>query len=165
MARRRGSRRVMPGWSLSGFAYGHCYGSGQVSRTRPALRRGDGYATIDRGSVGVASQHRMPPARLPPQRGRSVPWVCWPTAPLQLLRATLPRVSVAGVSQLTPSTWGHNPEVAIERLNRWLAGWHQFFGIATNNDEVMRVMRKIDAHVRRRLRDHRASLETQTHDR
>lgn len=41
---------------------------------------------------------------------------------------------------------------AIERLNRWLAGWHQFFGIAITNDDVMQAMRKIDAHVWRRLR-------------
>jgi RNA-directed DNA polymerase len=56
------------------------------------------------------------------------------------------------IRQLTPRNWGDSLEVAIERLNRWLAGWHQFFGIATNTDEVMQVMRKIDAHVRRRLR-------------
>ena len=56
------------------------------------------------------------------------------------------------IRQLTPRNWGDSLEVAIERLNRWLAGWHQFFGIAANTDEVMRVMRKIDAHVRRRLR-------------
>ena len=56
------------------------------------------------------------------------------------------------IRQLTPRNWGDSLEVAIERLNRWLTGWHQFFGIATNNDEVMQAMRKIDAHVRRRLR-------------
>jgi hypothetical protein len=59
---------------------------------------------------------------------------------------------MARIRQLTPRNWGHGLGVAIERLNRWLAGWHQFFGIAATSDEVTRVMRKIDAHVRRRLR-------------
>jgi RNA-directed DNA polymerase len=60
--------------------------------------------------------------------------------------------AMARIRQLTPRNWGHRLEVAIERLNRWLAGWHHFFGIAATNEEVTRVMRKIDAHVRRRLR-------------
>ena len=69
-----------------------------------------------------------------------------------LLSERTKKSAMSRIRQLTPRNWGHNLEVAIERLNRWLAGWHQFFGIATNNDEVMQVMRKIDAHVRRRLR-------------
>jgi RNA-directed DNA polymerase len=69
-----------------------------------------------------------------------------------LLSERTKRNAMARICQLTPRNWGHRLEVAIERLNRWLAGWHQFFGIATINDDVMQVMRKIDAHVRRRLR-------------
>jgi RNA-directed DNA polymerase len=69
-----------------------------------------------------------------------------------LLSERTKRNAMVRIRQLTPRNWGHSLEVAIERLNRWLAGWHQFFGIATTNDEVMQVMRKIDGHVRRRLR-------------
>jgi group II intron reverse transcriptase/maturase len=69
-----------------------------------------------------------------------------------LLSERTKRNAMSRICQLTPRNWGQRLEVAIERLNRWLAGWHQFFGIATINDDVMQVMRKIDAHVRRRLR-------------
>ena len=69
-----------------------------------------------------------------------------------LLSERTKRNAMARIRQLTPRNWGHSLEVAIERLNRWLTGWHQFFGIATTNDEVMQMMRKIDGHVRRRLR-------------
>ena len=60
--------------------------------------------------------------------------------------------AMARVRQLTPRNWGHSLGVAIERLNRWLAGWHQFFQVAADTETVIRVMRKIDAHIRRRLR-------------
>ncbi len=56
------------------------------------------------------------------------------------------------IRQLTPRNWGDSLEAVITRLNRWLTGWHQFFGIATTNDEVMQAMRLIDGNVRRRLR-------------
>lgn len=69
-----------------------------------------------------------------------------------LLSERTKRNAMSRVRQLTPRNWGHSLEVAIERINRWLAGWHQFFGIAAINEEVTRVMRKIDAHLRRRLR-------------
>ncbi|GAC1381557.1 MAG: group II intron reverse transcriptase/maturase [Acidimicrobiales bacterium] len=69
-----------------------------------------------------------------------------------LLSERTKRNAMARIRQLTPRNWGHSLEVAIERLNRWLVGWHQFFGMATTNDEVTQTMRKIDAHVRRRLR-------------
>ena len=36
------------------------------------------------------------------------------------------------------------------RINAWLRGWHGFFGIASVTE--MQMMRKIDAHIRRRLR-------------
>ena len=38
----------------------------------------------------------------------------------------------------------------IARINAWLRGWHGFFGIASASE--MQMMRKIDAHIRRRLR-------------
>ena len=69
-----------------------------------------------------------------------------------LLSERTKRNAMARICQLTPRNWGDSLEVAIERLNRWLTGWHQFFGIVTTNDEVMQAMRKIDGHVRRRLR-------------
>jgi RNA-directed DNA polymerase len=69
-----------------------------------------------------------------------------------LLSERTKRNAMDRIRQLTPRNWGDSLEAAIERLNRWLTGWHQFFGIAATNEEVTRVMRKIDAHVRRRLR-------------
>ena len=69
-----------------------------------------------------------------------------------LLSERTRRNALARVRQLTPRNWGHSLEVAIERLNRWLTGWHQFFGIATICEDVIRVMQNIDARLRRRLR-------------
>jgi group II intron reverse transcriptase/maturase len=69
-----------------------------------------------------------------------------------LLSERTKRNAMARIRQLTPRNWGHSLEAAIERINRWLTGWHQFFGIAATTDEVMQMMRKIDGHVRRRLR-------------
>jgi hypothetical protein len=54
------------------------------------------------------------------------------------------------VRQLTPRTWGGTLESAIAPTNAWLAGWHQFFGIAAADEQ--QEMRRIDAHSRRRLR-------------
>ena len=38
----------------------------------------------------------------------------------------------------------------IARINAWLRGWHGFFGIASATE--MRMMRTLDAHIRRRFR-------------
>lgn len=38
----------------------------------------------------------------------------------------------------------------ISRINAWLVGWRQFFGIAAASEEY--VLRALDAHIRRRLR-------------
>jgi hypothetical protein len=54
------------------------------------------------------------------------------------------------IVQLTPRTWGGTLESCIARVNVWLAGWHQFFGIASADEQ--REMGRIDAHIRRRLR-------------
>jgi RNA-directed DNA polymerase len=54
------------------------------------------------------------------------------------------------IAQLTPRTWGGTLESCIARINAWLRGWHQFFGIASAEEQ--QEMRRIDAHIRRRLR-------------
>jgi RNA-directed DNA polymerase len=54
------------------------------------------------------------------------------------------------VRQLTPRTWGSTLVSCIAQINAWLQGWHGFFGIASTSE--MQAMRKIDAHLRRRLR-------------
>lgn len=60
------------------------------------------------------------------------------------------RNAMARVRQLTPRTWGGTLQSAIARINTWLAGWHQFFGSASADEQQQ--MRRIDAHIRRRLR-------------
>jgi RNA-directed DNA polymerase len=54
------------------------------------------------------------------------------------------------IVQLTPRTWGGTLESCIARINAWLRGWHAFFGIASTEEQ--QEMRRIDAHIRRRLR-------------
>jgi len=54
------------------------------------------------------------------------------------------------ICQLTPRTWGGTLESVIARVNVWLVGWHQFFGIASTDEQ--QEMRRLDAHIRRRLR-------------
>ena len=56
----------------------------------------------------------------------------------------------ARVRELTPRTWGGTLESCIHRVNVWLRGWHQFFGIASAEEQ--QEMRRLDAHIRRRLR-------------
>jgi RNA-directed DNA polymerase len=60
------------------------------------------------------------------------------------------RNAMARVRQLTPRTWGGTLDSCIARINAWLRGWHQFFGIASTEEQQQ--MRRIDAHIRRRLR-------------
>lgn len=60
------------------------------------------------------------------------------------------RNAMARVRQLTPRTWGGTLESAIAKINVWLAGWHEFFGIASASEQY--TMQAIDAHIRRRLR-------------
>ena len=55
-----------------------------------------------------------------------------------------------GVRQLTPRNWGSSLDSCIAQINAWVRGWHGFFGIASESE--MQMMRKIDAHIRRRLR-------------
>jgi group II intron reverse transcriptase/maturase len=67
-----------------------------------------------------------------------------------LLSARTKRNAMARIRELTPRTWGGTLERCIHRINVWLVGWHQFFGIATASEEY--VLRALDAHIRRRLR-------------
>jgi hypothetical protein len=67
-----------------------------------------------------------------------------------LLSQRTKRNTMSRVRQLTPRTWGGTLESCISQINVWLVGWHQFFGIASADEQQQ--MRRIDAHIRRRLR-------------
>jgi hypothetical protein len=60
------------------------------------------------------------------------------------------RNAMERIRQLTPRNWGSSLASCIARINAWLVGWHQFFGIGSASE--MQMMRKIDGHIRRRLR-------------
>jgi group II intron reverse transcriptase/maturase len=78
--------------------------------------------------------------RLDPQSG---------TVEVLLSERTM-RNAMERVRQLTPRTWGSSLDSCVAQINAWLRGWHGFFGIASASE--MQMMRKIDAHIRRRLR-------------
>jgi RNA-directed DNA polymerase len=78
--------------------------------------------------------------RLDPQTG---------TVEVLLSECTM-RNAMERVRQLTPRNWGGKLESCIAQVNAWLRGWHGFFGIASASE--MQTMRKLDAHIRRRLR-------------
>ena len=67
-----------------------------------------------------------------------------------LLSERTKRNAMERVRQLTPRNWGRSLDGCIAQINAWLRGWHGFFGIASAPETQM--MRKIDAHIRRRLR-------------
>ncbi len=67
-----------------------------------------------------------------------------------LLSERTKRNAMERVRQLTPRNWGNSLGSCILRVNAWLRGWHGFFGIASAQE--MQIMRKLDAHIRRRLR-------------
>lgn len=67
-----------------------------------------------------------------------------------LLSERTKRNAMERVRQLTPRNWGSSLDRCIAQINAWLRGWHGFFGIASESE--MQMMRKIDAHIRRRLR-------------
>ncbi|MBV9800538.1 MAG: group II intron reverse transcriptase/maturase [Solirubrobacterales bacterium] len=67
-----------------------------------------------------------------------------------LLSERTKRQALERVRQLTPRNWGNSLASCIARINAWLVGWHGFFGIASAQE--MQIMRKLDAHIRRRLR-------------
>jgi RNA-directed DNA polymerase len=67
-----------------------------------------------------------------------------------LLSERTRRNAMARIRELTPRGWGSTLDSCILRINAWLVGWHQFFGIAAASEEY--VLRALDAHIRRRLR-------------
>src|SRR5487761_1478937 len=67
-----------------------------------------------------------------------------------LLSERTKRNAMQRVRQLTPRNWGNTLPACISGINAWVRGWHGFFGIASASE--MQMMRKIDAHLRRRLR-------------
>ena len=67
-----------------------------------------------------------------------------------LLSERTKRNAMERVRQLTPRNWGNSLERCIAQINAWVRGWHGFFGIASESE--MQMMRKLDAHIRRRLR-------------
>jgi group II intron reverse transcriptase/maturase len=67
-----------------------------------------------------------------------------------LLSERTKRNAMERVRELTPRNWGGTLMSCIARINAWVRGWHGFFGIVSESE--MQAMRKIDAHLRRRLR-------------
>ena len=67
-----------------------------------------------------------------------------------LLSERTKRNAMERIRQLTPRQWGSTLDGCILRINAWLAGWHQFFGIVAPGEQW--VLRALDAHIRRRLR-------------
>jgi RNA-directed DNA polymerase len=67
-----------------------------------------------------------------------------------LLSERTKRNAMARIRELTPRAWGGTLESCIHRINVWLGGWHQFFGITAASEEF--TLRALDAHIRRRLR-------------
>lgn len=54
------------------------------------------------------------------------------------------------IRELMPRNWGQSLVACIQKANRYLRGWIEFFGVCT--DRVVRTLRSLDAHIRRRLR-------------
>ena len=67
-----------------------------------------------------------------------------------LLSERTKRNAMQKVKQLTPRTWGSTLFACVAQINAWLRGWYGFFGIVSRSE--MQALRKIDAHLRRRLR-------------
>lgn len=54
------------------------------------------------------------------------------------------------IRELTPRTWGQSLSACILRINQYLTGWFNFFGVCSEG--VVRTLQTLDAHLRRRLR-------------
>jgi RNA-directed DNA polymerase len=67
-----------------------------------------------------------------------------------LLSERTKRNAMERIRQLTPRNWGSSLDRCIAQIDAWVRGWHGFFGIASVSE--MQMMRKLDAHLRRRLR-------------
>ena len=120
----RAGRRVMA--SLTGFIEGRL--RLKVNQAKSAVARPE-----DRHFLGFR-------LRVDPQTG---------TVEVLLSERTK-RNAMERVRQLTPRNWGGTLMSCIARINAWLRGWHQFFGIVSASET--QAMRKLDAHIRRRLR-------------
>jgi RNA-directed DNA polymerase len=57
---------------------------------------------------------------------------------------------VAKVVELTPRNWGDSIPACIKRINAYVRGWLNFFGICSHGSEFL--LHDSDAHIRRRLR-------------
>ncbi len=55
------------------------------------------------------------------------------------------------IRELTPRNWGGSLRRCIERVNRYLVGWHGFFGVVADKESTW-TLDTVDAHIRRRLR-------------
>ena len=75
-----------------------------------------------------------------------------------LLSERTKRNAAQRVRQLTPRNWGNTLPACISGINAWVRGWHGFFGIASLSE--MQALRKLDAHIRRRLRAIQLSCAT-----
>jgi RNA-directed DNA polymerase len=124
VASERAGRRVMA--SLTGFIEGRM--RLKINQGKSAVARPE-----DRHFLGFC-------LRRDPQTGSVA----------VLLSERTKRLAMARIRELTPRTWGGTLSSCIDRINVWLRGWHQFFGIVAAREEF--TLRALDAHVRRRLR-------------
>jgi RNA-directed DNA polymerase len=68
---------------------------------------------------------------------------------VQLSKRTKERID-SKIRELTPRIWGNTLKACITQVNTYLVGWIGFFGVCTVG--VERMLGKLDAHIRRRLR-------------
>lgn len=68
---------------------------------------------------------------------------------VRLSKRTMERVE-AKIHELTPRNWGQSLRSCIQKVNRYLLGWVEFFKICTEHE--VRTLRYLSAHIRRRLR-------------
>jgi hypothetical protein len=61
-----------------------------------------------------------------------------------------PRVEGNCMKEMTPRNWGQSLTACIEELNRYIKGWVAYYRQCS--EEAVRNWKKMDAHVRRRLR-------------
>jgi len=71
------------------------------------------------------------------------------TVEVKLSKRTKDRIDER-IRELTPRGFGNSLKRCIQRLNAYLRGWFNFFGICTEAGE--RILLTLDAHIRRRLR-------------
>jgi group II intron reverse transcriptase/maturase len=66
-----------------------------------------------------------------------------------LSKRTLVRLA-AKIVELTPRGWGNSLSACIRRLNAYLRGWLNYFGICGRG--IKHILQRADGHIRRRLR-------------